>query len=257
MTLNSKIILFFLALSLFAFIGDVHAQENLRDTVKNNLSQLIPESSILPDVRIQKKTHPERIIFTHIKLAGDQANIDTFAKLSPRVAMAQDIDKTAMALAEYNRIGNSFSMHDEKKEIVVHTLVEADEYSSLQNMIKFDEFDATTYFQFKMYDHLVGIVPENIERFSGLSLSPKSAERFFNILNKATTIKVEFILTPVYSDNTDPININGEDIWLMFTRIGEFRLWSNTKEPELLWYYRAPWYEKKDNSDIYDLYTKS
>lgn len=256
MTLKHKI--FFLNFIALIFIlgGSLHAQDDLRQEVQKNLSQLLPESPVLPDVKFNGKTHPEKIVFTQIKLSGDQADIDSFAKASPLVLKAQDIDKTAMALAEYNRIGNSFNMHDENAPIVAHTMLAADEYSSLQDMVIFDELDEASFFQFKMYDYVVGIVPENIKQFSKLALSKPSAERFFKMTGGENLVLAELILLPTYADNQTPIVINGETIWLMAARVGEFRLWSDSKDPELLWFYRAPWFQPKDKSDLGQLYSK-
>ncbi len=232
------------------------AQSSLQQELQATKPNLLPESSILPDVKMMKRTHPEKIVFTQVKLAGDRADIDSFAKASPRVAKAQDIDKTAMALAEYNRIGNAYNMHDEKGMVVVHTQLRADEYSSLQDMIVFDEFDETSFFQFQYYGYNVGIVPEDIQKFSNLALSKTSAERFFRILNSDKDITAEFILIPSYSDTQQPLMMNEKMLWLMSARVGEFRLWSNEADPQLLWFHRAPWYSPKSDTDIGNLYTK-
>lgn len=243
--------LLFFVIAIF-FFGKVHAQDTL-NIIKPNL---LAEAEILPDVTKHKKTHSEKIIFTQIKLAKDKPDFDAFAKVSPSVANAQEIDKNAMALSEYNRISNSFNLHDPKSPIIVHTTIETDEYSSLQDMIIFDEFDETSFFQFKAYGYHVGIVPEEAQKYSKLALSKISAERFFRILNGKNEVTAEFILMPTFSDNKQPITINNNNIWLMFARVGEFRLWSRGDNPQLLWYHRAPWYSPQDNTNIQDLYSK-
>jgi len=245
---------------LFLFITfivttSVNAQDPL-SSLQIDKPELLAEVDILPDVKLQPKTHPEKIIFTQIKLAKDKPDYDRFAKASPNVANAQDIDKNAMALSEYNRISNSFNLHDEKAPLSVQTQVQADEYSSLQNMIIFDEFDKTSFFQFNAYGHHVGIVPEDMEKYSKLALSKLNAERFFRILGGNKNITAEFILVPTYSDNKDPIAMKGKNVWLMFARVGEFRLWSQDENPELLWYHRANWYAPQDNTNIQDLYAQ-
>lgn len=250
----SRNTLLFFVITLYLSTA-LHAQD-LPSNIINTKPDLLAEAEILPDVAKQKKTHSEKIIFTQIKLAKDKPNLDAFAHASPRVEKAQEIDKNAMALAEYNRIGNSFNMHNEGAPIVVHTTLEVDEYSSLQNFIVFDEFDKTSFFQFRAYGHHVGIVPENAENYSKLQLSKIAAERFFRILGSNTEVTAEFILTPTYSDNQNPAVINDNNIWLMFTRVGEFRIWSQDSTPELLWYHRAPWYAPQDDTHIQDLYSK-
>ena len=124
-------------------------------------------------------------------------------------------------------------------------------------MIIFDEFDETSFFQFKAYGHHVGIVPENAQKYSKLQLSKIAAERFFRILNGSNEVTAEFILIPTFSDNKQPIAINNNNIWLMFARVGEFRIWSRGDDnPKLLWFHRAPWYSPQDNTNIQDLYSK-
>ena len=245
----------FLTVVLLCFATAASAQDPLGSLTLDK-PELLAEASILPDVKIHTKTHPEKIVFTQIKLAKGKPDYDSFAKASPLVAKAQDIDKNAMALTEWNRISNSFNLHDEKAPIAVQTQIQADEYSSLQDMIIFDEFDKTSFFQFNAYGHHVGIVPEDMEKYSKLALSKLSAERFFRILGGSSSITAEFVLIPTYSDNKDPIVMNEKNIWLMFARVGEFRLWSQEENPQLLWYHRANWYAPQDNTNIQDLYAQ-
>jgi hypothetical protein len=216
------------------------------------------EAVMLPDVKMKTRTHPEKIIFTHYKLSKSKPNIDAMARISPFVEKAQEIDKAAMVFSEYNRIGNSFNLHNEKKMLVVHTSLETDEYSSLQNLIVFNELDPKTFFQFKMYNDAIGIVPEDIQKFSRLALSKERAERMFTALKGSGSVTAEFILQPVYADRTEPFMMNDTSHWLMFARIAEFRLWSNNRidDAELLWFHRADWYSPRDTSNIGELFTQ-
>jgi hypothetical protein len=219
----------------------------------------LPEAPILPDVRMFQRTHPEKIVFGQMKLAGTQPDIDSFAKASPFVINAQEIDKSAMIFSEYNRIGNSFNLHDPNAPIIVHTGVRIDEYSSLQNLIVLDEFDETSFFRFGYYGHNVGIVPQSIEAFRHLQLSKQSAERFFRVLGSDRNVMAEFIILPFYADAKEPLNIGGKDYMLMATRIAEFRLWTSDdpKEAQLLWFYRSPNYTPTDDEDINDLFRET
>ncbi len=149
-------------------------------------------------------------------------------------------------------------MHDEKKHIVVKVELQTDEYSSLQNLIVFDELDDKTFFKFKMYGENVGIVPENVRKYSRLQLSKGLAERMFRELGGSSSVVAEFILKPVYADRKEPFVMNETNFWMMFARVAEFRLWSN-KNPEkakLLWFNRSDWYSPEDNSNIGELFVK-
>jgi hypothetical protein len=216
-----------------------------------------PEADFLPNVKLHTKTHPEKIVFSQIKLADGEADIDDFSKQSPFVKQAQDIDKSAMIISEYNRIANTYNLYDPESEIVVHTIVRADEYSNMQNIIVFDEFDEKTFFRFSMYGYNVGIVPENIADFSTLEISPERAQRMFSQIDPNGKVLAEFILKPTYADIREPFAFNNQNYWLMSARIAEFRIWSHS-DPEkamLLWYHRAPWYSPVNETNLEDLYT--
>ena len=232
--------LFFIFVFILLFnspLGYAQTDNNLHPIIKN----VLPEAEILPDVRLQKKSHPEKILFTQLKLSKTQPNIDSYAQSSPYVQKAQDIDKQAVILSEYNRIGNSFNLHDEAENIVVHVSLEADEYSSLQNLIVFDELDEKTFFRFQMYNQNIGIVPEEIQKFSKLQLSKVRAERFFQAIEGSSDVVAELVLKPVYADRKESFEMDGAEFWLMFARIAEFRLWSddNPDNAQLLWFYHT------------------
>ena len=230
----------------------------INDVLPPVVMDVLAEPAILPDVKMHKNTHPEKILFTQLKLSKEQANVDGFSKVSPFVQQAQDIDKSAMTLSEYNRISNAFNMHDEKDQIVVKVNLQTDEYSSLQNLIVFDELDDKTFFKFKMYDENVGIFPENIKKYSKLQLSKRLAERMFQGLGGSSNVVAEFILKPVYADRKEPFVMEETNFWMMFSRVAEFRLWSD-KDPEdaqLLWFNRSDWYSPEGNSNIGELFVK-
>jgi hypothetical protein len=242
---------------VIGFSSNVHSNDTLPPVQGLSNTQKISESSILPAVKQYRKTHPEKVIFTQIKLASDTVDVETFAKQSPFYQKAQDIDKSAVLFSEYNRIGNNFNLHDEKNPIIVHTRIRGDEYSSLQDLIVFDEFHDKTYFKFDMYGYNVGIVPEKIEKFSHLQLSKPRAEAFFEAISGSGEAIAEFVLIPTFADTKEPLKINDKDMWLMFARVAEFRLWNDSIDNKrLLWFYRAPWYSPEDNENIEDLFIK-
>ena len=243
---------FFYSFLIFLFLSFPVASQ---DAVPKHVQpDLMPEPSILPDVKIETKTHPEKVVFTQIKLANGTLDADAFAKASPHVQEAQPIDKLAVTLNEYNRISNAYSLHDQKADIVVHSAISVDQYSSLQDFIVFDEFEDSTFFNFNMYDYHVAIVPEDIQRLSRIALSKSRAEKFFEGTQTTKNILAEFILTPVYSDVKTPLQYKEKDLWLMYAKIGEVRFWSGNSD--LLWYYRAPWHKTKTNENIDDLYSE-
>jgi len=220
-------------------------------------TQKLPEAEIFPAVKLQRKTHPEKIIFTHVKKGGLELDVDNFAKASPNYLKAKDIDKSAILFSEYTRLANNFGLHDQNSPIIVHTRVELDEYSSLQDLIKFDEFDEKTFFAYSIYNYAVGVIPENVKQFSALELSKKRADALFKSAGTDGRITAEFMLIPTLADTKNSMTINGQETWLLATRIAEFRLWGRNEGTDiLLWFHRAPWYSPEDKGNINDLFIK-
>lgn len=262
--INLKVLLVLYFFSLVSLGTIAYASDQLPDIVNPNVPsmpsvQALRETPVLPDVKMHQRTHTEKIVFAQMKLGGKQPDLDAFAKASPFVLNAQEIDKSAMIFSEYNRIGNNFNLYDKNTTIIVHTNAKIDEYSSLQNLLVFDEFDETSFFKFNFYDYNVGIVPQDMLRFRRLQLSKPSAERLFSQLNGQEDIVVEFLLLPFFADVETPLNQEGQDYWLMAAQIAEFRLWSSDdpEDAKLLWFYRSPNYSPIDNQDINSLYLES
>ena len=146
MRIGKKIFIIFAFLTGIFLSAPILAQQPAENQMFDMPSEMtdatqtkaMPESEILPDVKKLHKTHPEKILFTHYKLAGVEPDFDHFAKISPLVKRAQEIDKSPMTYSEFNRIFNAFHLHDEKAPFVIQTKLNVDEYSSLQDLIVFD-----------------------------------------------------------------------------------------------------------------------
>ena len=235
----------------------VHAQDTSNEMLQANQAKPMTEMELLPDLKISNKTNPEVVIFAQYKLAKAIPNIDEFAKSSPRVKKAQDIDKSAVTISEYNRMSNRYNLLNPKTPITVHTQLELDEYSSLQDLIVFDELNDKTYFNYPVYGENIAIVPKKIQRFNRINISKSNAEEMFKKLNGRQFVRAEFILLPEYADRKTPFTKDAIDHWLMLAQIAELRLWTpDDKNPKLLWFYRNPSYNPKDNKALGNLYAK-
>ena len=214
----------------------------------------LPESDILPDVKQHESTHPEKIIFAYHKLAKDTPDFDSMSQASPRVQKAQGIDKSTVAMSEYNRISNSYNVYDETEIIAIQTTLKVDEYSELQDLIAFNELDNETFFRYSFYGENIGIVPEDIAKFNRIQISKPRAEAMLKALNGSKDVTAEFLLKPVYADKERPVTYKDKDYVLMLAKIAEVRLWAASDA--LVWYYRAPWYMPEDKANISDLFVE-
>lgn len=260
MRIGKNLLLTFTFITATVLSAPIHAQDASPDQVPPLLTdsytqnmKVMPEPEILPDVKKLRRTHPEKVLFTHYKLARVEPDFDHFAKISPLVQRAQEIDKSAMTISEYNRIRNAFNLHDEKGIIVVHTKLMLDEYSSLQDLIVFDELNDKTYFRVPFYGEEIAIVPKDIQDFSRIRMSKPRANSMFKILGGGKELQAEFVLKPIYADRKEPFIHNDESFWLMLAEVAEIRLWAGE---ELAWYYRSDTYKPEDKSNLGNLYTE-
>lgn len=229
----------------------------ITDAVPTASSEPMPESGLPAEIKMKPVTHPEKIVFSQMKLGKTTPDFDEMARNSPIYLKAAEMDKAAVMLSEYNRLSNSFNVHNPEQDIVVHAKLRVDQYSSLQNLLVFDELDEKTFFRFQMYGMNIGIVPENIKQFQNIQISPSRANDMFNELRGNPEINAEFILRPTFADGKQPFNYNGNDFWLMFARIGEVRLWtSKSPNAHFIWYYKAPWYTPIMQAGLDDLFNE-
>lgn len=236
-----------------------HAQgtQNVDDILPPVINNsFIEGSDILPDVTMRVKTHPENVLLGQYKLAKTVPDFDTMIKQSPIVLETQEMDRAAVALTEFNRLSNSYNLRDSEQEIVVHTRLLLDEYSSMQNAMIFDELDDQTFFRFEIYGENIGVVPKDIETFSRLRIAPSNAAAMMEELGTQRDVFAEFILIPEFADRTKPLDIDETSLWLMSAKIGEMRLWSSPvpESAQLLWYYKAPWYAPRNVTELDDLF---
>ena len=83
---------------------------------------------------------------------------------------AQDIDKSAVLFSEYNRIGNSFNLHDQTAPIVVSIGVKIDEYISLQNLLVLDNSMKQHFLDTDIMITML-VLFQKMSRFSGVIYS--------------------------------------------------------------------------------------
>jgi len=261
MHMEKRILIVSVFLTGFFLSAPILAQQSTADQSPGSLSgvsdtlkiQAMPEPAMLPDVQKLRKIHPEKILFTHYKLSQKTPDFEHFAKTSPVVEKAQEIDKAAMTYSEYNRIYNAFHLHDEKEPFVIHTKLGVNQYSSLQDLIVFDELHEKTYFRIAFYGEDIAIVPKDIVNFSHIKISKPRANNMFKALSGSKALQAEFLLKPVYADRREPFVHDDKSYWLMLAELAEIRLWASD---ELVWFYRSESYQPEDKSNLKDLYTE-
>jgi hypothetical protein len=199
-------------------------------------------------------THPELILMAFNKVGNLNPDFLEWAKQSPFLKTAKDIDKDAIINREANRLTQVYQTVQPDEQLVVHAKISLDNYSTIQEFLTLNEFDSRTFFSYNIYGQNVAIVPKGMNDFHRIKFSKAEME---NLLKKANTsqIEAEILLKPIYADVKAPFNRGGKDYWLLLADIGEIRFWTKKSDPELLWMHRAEWFKPKEDKLLLDLKT--
>jgi hypothetical protein len=215
-----------------------------------------PASPSLLVLKHYEPTHPEIILMAFNKKAGLQPDFLEWAKNSPFLKDSKEIDRDAIINRESNRLANTYMNFNADEQIIVHSKITLDNYSTLQEILSLKEFSPQTFFSFSIYNQNVAIVPKDISTFSTIKMPKQQME---DMLKKSsgTTVQAEFILQASFADSKEPFVKDNKSYWLMLADIGEIRFWSLEETPVLLWTYRAQWFKPKEDRDLLNLKSSS
>lgn len=198
-------------------------------------------------------SHPEKILMAFHKISGIEADTLKWAKASPYLDKATEGDRDGIISREDNRLRRAYSEFDVNDPIIVHTRVNLDNYSTIQEVLRLKEFTAKTFFAYSLYGENVAIVPKDIANFNTIQINKAQMDEMLKKAGKGQ-IKAELLLKPVVADPKTPFVQNGASYLLLLAEIGEIRFWSdNGAEPKLLWTYRADWFKPKQDRALMDL----
>lgn len=198
-------------------------------------------------------THPEKIIMAWYKQAGLTPSFEKWAALSPFLDEAKDSEIQAIVNRELNRLSKSFTEFDASKPLIVHTRLNLDDYSTIKNELTFSEFSPATFFAYSLYGEHVAIVPRDIKNFTVL---PLTKDKMDDLLGKSggSRITAELLLKPTLADTKEPFPHDKVNYRLMLADIAEINFWTyDERNPQLLWTWRADWYQQKENNELLDL----
>lgn len=204
-------------------------------------------------VRQLDASHPERVLLAFHKIAGQEPDFLKWAKLSPFLQKASANDQDAIVSREDNRLRQAWSTFDANQPLVVHTRIQFDDYSTLQEILNLSEFTPKTFFSYSLYNENIAIVPNGIAKFGKIHISKTQME---DMLKKAGggAVTAEILIKPVVADSKTPYMQDSIPYWLLLAEIAEIRFWNDRQEaPELLWMQRADWYKPKTDSNLLNL----
>jgi len=239
----------FAALCLTLFVSGSPAQA--RDN--QMLWDIIPRAGPVVTPLKKAPTHPEKIAMSWYKKAGKTPDFAQWAALSPFLDNAKDSEIGGIISRESNRLSKAYTEFDGDKPLVINTRINMDDYSTINSTLVLDEFSPKTFFAFSIYGENIAIVPRDIKNFGNIPLPKEQMDEMLS-KNGQSRMTAEVLLKPTLSDASQPFIHDGKDYKLLLADIAEINFWTlDEKDPQLLWTWRADWYEPKQDQELLEL----
>lgn len=250
--------LFLSLILLFSLTVNAHAMEE----EALDLSQAFSDHQPLLAVSRRAAITPEEIGMLFHKMTDQDPDFKQWAGNSPRVIDAKIIDRNSTFIKEYNRMKKAFRGFEDDDVITIHVTIDITEYSDQQNLLVLDEFNAQTYFSYPLYGKNYGVIPQGIEQFNMLRMTPDQYRGMRELTGMGSTLTAEILLKPILADPDKPMLLNEKDYWLIMADIAEIRFWTTANHVSQMptaglgWFYRAPDYAPEESDELMDLFAQ-
>ncbi len=241
----------------------VHAQgipaysEGRTDTPASTIEKTVnpkAKEELVELMTPQAPSHPEKILIDYQKMADVEPDYVHLASISPFLRNTKPMDADAIKMREENRLRRVYAEADPKNDIiVVHTELPLNQYSTISETLLLPQFSSTTFFRFAAYDKNIALVPKDIDKFAKLEISKQKMNEIIGVTNGGA-VRAELFLRPIAADGREPLREGNVDYWLLMGEVAEIRFWSQTANPQVVWFYRAPWYKPQQDKKLLDLF---
>ena len=242
-----------LMLLVFSVSPAVAEEEKAIDT-----SNAFSDHQELLAVSKRQAIYSEEVGFLFHKMTEKEPDFKAWAMASPRVQQAQIIDRNSVFIREYNRMKKHYAKFNHKDIVSVQIKGDLGDYSSIQSLLVLDQLNERTYFSYDVYGTNYALIPNGIERFHLMRLTPDEYRGMLELGGKDPDVRIEVLLKPVRADAEFPMSLNDKNHWLMLADIAEIRIWARDygfgPTNGLLWFYRADWYTPEDDDGLMDLF---
>lgn len=243
-----------LAQDIPAYKG-VTSEEELPASRTSAVEKPKAKEDIVALMTLQTQSHPEKVMIDYQKMINVEPDYVQLASVSPFLRDTKPMDMDAIKMREENRLRRAYAEADPKDDvIVVHTELPLTQYSTISETLLLPEFSGTTFFRYNAYGKNIALVPKDIGKFSKLEISK---DKMNEIIGKTQggPVRAEIFLRPIAADGKEPLKEDTTDYWLLMGEIAEIRFWSlKTAPPQVVWFYRAPWFKPEQDKKLLDLF---
>lgn len=219
-------------------------------------------------------TETEKVGFAFYNLSGVPPDFISWVAGSDQYNAAMPADRARMLRDQTARLESGFHEYRPDEDLIVlktRVHVEAADFSSDDPLYKQNKIVKKavltvpgmpeSYIPFQVGDLWVALVPENYTNFTNLFLTREQFDKLCQSAGfrngKFETIRfdgeIELILRPVKVDTRRPMEIEGQEMWLMGVQIANMAVWNKSRD-QIIWDYTAPWYMTHQSKQIIDLY---
>ncbi len=208
----------------------------------------------------------ESILLSFYRNSGHKPDFERWSKMTSSAVDAPSYDKPVVALNEQVRLQTAYENTDPDEFLVIHSALNADQYSAAQDVIFFEEFRTGGTLRQNIYGEKLAIVIQNIDKFQAIYMDNDDASFFFKTLvgesnesDMNENLIAEMVVRPKNAIFSKAARVGNNDHYLFITELAQLTLWrsqgENDSRPRPLWTWRAPWYEvEDDNADLLQLY---
>lgn len=211
----------------------------------------------------------EKVGFAFHKLGRFDPDFEAWIRNSDRYDGATMRGKAALLQDDYYRleagyinflpdvdlISLNMEAHVEASNFFQRSQMDDDTVTSIKiNLLDLPE----NYFPFQVGEYWIAVVIKDFEKVTNMSFKKDEYRQFvekFKLAQNAYQLKqkvtIDLKLRPVSVDTTEPIMLDGFEMWLMLAEIADMQLWRDVNGTrEYLWHHTAPWYVSDEHRQL-------
>lgn len=187
------------------------------------------------------------------KLSNATPDFTKWAKETVPYLEAHNFDKEPVLKQQEIKLREVFYNTFKDQKLNIEIDLNLGNYSAIQEKLFLEEFTDDTFFSYVLFgDHYAVIVP-NIKDYQIHEISNQEMDNFNDNKSKRSSAIAEIEVTPISANNISPLDIDGQNYWVIIGELSGLTIWNTNRTNILLSSRSQP---KDQNEKLLDLYAK-
>lgn len=180
--------------------------------------------------RAAEMTSAGQIAMIFYRLTEQTPDFEGWAAKAESYINAPPFDKITILQQKTTELKNIFNLISLQEPIVVSMPVRLSLYSQTNHGFFIENFRDDTYFGYSFMGQNYALVPQALMDHQWISIGGTAATLLEKIAasKKNRSLMLYFEITPRFADKTAPLNLDGEDYWLVSGEISNLRIYDPT-----------------------------